>query len=186
MANAKYVTASKPKKGGAIYRAPLGTEIPKDAISALDPDFVSLGYTSEDGVTNSNSPTSEKIKAWGGDVVLDSQTEKTDTFKWTMIEAMNENVLKAVYGDENVAGKFETGISIKANSEEQKECIWVVDMIMKNGALKRIVIPNGKVTAVEDIVYKDGATVGYGTTVSATPDTDGQTHYEYIIEKKAG
>ena len=49
-------------------------------------------------------------------------------------------------------------------------------------ALKRVVLPNAKVTTVGDITYSDGAAVGYETTVSAFPDADGNTHYEYIIK----
>lgn len=55
-------------------------------------------------------------------------------------------------------------------------------MILKN-ALKRIVVPSGSVTEVADIVYKDSEAIGYETTMKATPDSDGQTHYEYIVEK---
>lgn len=181
MSDVKNVTASKPKKGGAVWRAPLGTDIPTTASESLDAAFKSLGYVSEDGVTNSNSATTEKVKAWGGDVVLDSQTEKPDIFKMKLIEAMNVEVLKTVYGDKNVTGDLSSGISIKANSEEQEECIWVVDMILKENALKRVVIPRGKVTAVGDITYKDGQAIGYDTTISAVADGDGQTHYEYIL-----
>ena len=40
--NAAYVTAGKPKVGGAIWRAPVGTPIPSDAKTALNAAFKSL------------------------------------------------------------------------------------------------------------------------------------------------
>lgn len=179
--NAQYVTAGKPKKGGSAFRAPLGTALPTSATEALNEAFQSLGYISEDGLTNANSPTSEKLKAWGGDTVMNYQTEKPDNFKFNMIEALNINVLKSVYGDHNVSGDLTTGIHVKANSDEQKEYCWVFDMILKGSIAKRIVVPCASVTAVEEIVYKDNAPVGYNTTISAVPDQDGDTHHEYMV-----
>lgn len=179
--DAKNVSAAKPKVGGAVWRAPLGTPLPTDARSTLNEAFESLGYISSDGLTNSNSPSSENTTAWGGDTVLTQQTEKPDTFKFTLIEAMNPDALAAVYGDDNVSGTLETGITVKANSDPQPTCAWVVDMVLKDNAKKRVVIPEAAVTEVGDIIYADKSPVGYETTISAVPDDDHNTHYEYLI-----
>ena len=181
MANtATNVTAGKPKIGGAIYRAPIGTTLPTDATTALAAAFVCLGYVSEDGLTNDNTPESENIKAWGGDTVLNVQTGKDDTFGFTLLEVLDVNVLKTVYGDDNVTGTLETGITVKANSKDLTEYVWAIDMVLRNGAVKRITIPNGKVSEVGTITYADGEAVGYETTLQTAADSAGNTHYEYI------
>ena len=184
MSDAKNVSTGKPKVGGAVFRAPLGTALPTDATTELNEAFKGLGYCSEDGMTNANSPESDNKKAWGGDTVLTMQTSKEDSFTFTLIEATNVEVLKSVYGDKNVTGTLDAGIIVKANNEEQEECSWVVDMILKNGILKRVVIPSAKLTELGDISYTDEDAIGYEVTLTATPDSAGNTHYEYI--KKPG
>ena len=141
-----------------------------------------LGYVSEDGLTNSDTRDSESVKAWGGDTVLNVLTSREDTFGFTLIESINVDVLKMVYGDENVTGDLASGIAIKANSNCDTEAAYVIDMILKNNVLKRIVIPDAKVSEVGDIGYKDAEATGYETTLTCMPDNDSNTHYEYIAE----
>lgn len=181
--DASKVSYAKPSVGGAIHRAPIGTALPTDAKTALNAAFLDLGYASDDGVTNATSVSSETVKAWGGAVVLVSRSGKTDTFKFKLIEAMNVNVLQTVYGDENVTGDINTGITVKVSGEDDAEAYaYVVDMILKGGILKRVVIPEATITNIAEVVYKDNGAIGYEITLTAEPDDAGNTHYEYIAK----
>lgn len=185
MANTKNnVSVGKPAIAGSVFRAPSGTTAPTDATTALGSTFAAQGYVSEDGVVNSNTASTETIKAWGGDIVLTPVTEKPDTFAFTLIESLNTEVLKTAYGDDNVSGSLSTGISVQSNVNELPVGVWVIDQVLNGGTvLKRIVIPLGQVTEVGDVTYKDDTAIGYPLTVTAYPDTNGNTHYEYIVTK---
>ena len=177
---ASNVSAAKPKVGGAVYTAATNATLPTSADGALATGWTSLGYLSEDGVTNSNSPNTDTINAWGGDPVLTLYNAKEDTFKFKLLEVLNPDVPKAVYGSTNVSGTLAAGITINVNNKELETKAYVIDMIMRNGALKRIVIPAAQVSAIGDVVYTDSDAVAYEVTISAQADASGNTYYEYI------
>lgn len=183
--NVANVTTGKPKVGGAIYRAPKGTTLPTTATEELNSAFKCLGYVSEDGFVNTNSPEIETIKAWGGEIVLTPITEKADRFAFTLIEATSVDVLKSVYGDDNVSGTLESGITVRANAKEIAESVYVCDMLLKGGVAKRIVAPNASLTELGDISYKDNEAIGYAKTVTCKSGGfgagDDDTHKEYIV-----
>ena len=181
------VSTGKPNIAGSIYRAPLSgsPSIPSDCTTALAAAYKCLGYVSEDGVTNSQANDNEKIKAWGGDVVLTIKKDRTDEFKFVLIESLNDDVLKTVFGDDNVTVADATTtapktISIASNDDDQPACCYVIEMVTQTGNPKRIVITNGKVSEIGDITYKDEEAVGYEVTIAAEKDESGNTHYEYL------
>ena len=185
MSDTMLVTTSKPKIGGAVHRAPLGTKLPTDAVSVLDSTYVNLGYISDSGLTNANSKSYEQTRAWGGDIVDQHVTENNDTFQASFIESNNVEVLKMVFGDNNVTGDLKTGITIVSNAQDAEAYVYVVDMIEKGNVLHRVVLPNAKLTERGDTVYSDGDVTAYDCTLSAMSDELGNTHYEYKKKKEA-
>lgn len=181
--NSANVQIGKPRVAGGVWMGDEGATLPTNAKSAIDDSaFSCIGYCSEDGVTNSDSMTTTDIKAWGGDIVASPLTEKKDTFKWKMIESSNPSVLKLVHGDANVSGIVASGITVQVNATDKVPHAFIIDMQVSKNILKRITIPRGKVTGIGDVVYKNGDAVGYEVTITAFPDTNGNTHYEYIQE----
>lgn len=180
MPTASNVSVGKPAVAGAVFVADVGTTLPTDAVTALDNAFTPLGYVSEDGLTNSMSIDSDEVKAWGGDTVLTLQTGFSDTFGLTLIESLNPDVLKTVFGASNVSGSLSAGLAVNVNSQEPPAKSWVIEMLLRGGIVKRIVIPSASVTERGEITYKDDEAIGYELTLTAVSDSAGNSHYEYL------
>lgn len=174
------VTTGKPNISGAIYTAPIGTDLPTDATSALDAAFVCLGYVSEDGLSNNNELSVEAIKAWGGNIVYRSLTEMNDEFSLALIETENVDVLKTVYGESHVSEDSDGNVSVDVVGEDPVERVWVFELALRGNRAKRIVIPDGAITSRDEISYNDSDAVAYGITISAYPDENSSTHKEYL------
>lgn len=183
------IVAGAPLATGGVSIGPLGTAIPTDATTALVAAYKSAGYIGEDGLTESADRSTEKVKAWGGDVVKVLQTDFSTTYKFTFLETLNSDVLKAVYGDQNVTvtpadatkGTLHT---VKVNADVLPHKVFVFDV--KDGVARiRIVVPDGQITEVGEITYSDGEVIGYEVTVEAYRDsTLGANAIKYLDDGK--
>ncbi|MFE9497266.1 hypothetical protein [Streptomyces collinus] len=173
--NSANVLAGKPLASGGVLVAPVGSTAPTNAATALDAAFKALGYVGEDGLTESAERSTDKVKAWGGDVVKVVQTDYAVTYQFTLIETLNADVLKTVYGASNVtttAATSTTGTlqAVKLNSDTFPRQSFVFEM--KDGDSRiRIYVPQGQVTEVGEVTYSDEDVIGYEVTVEAFRDS---------------
>ena len=180
MNDASNVSFGKPKATGAVFVAPAGTTLPTNATSALDAAFKGLGYVSEDGLVNSVETDTENVNAWGGDLVLVGQTTFMETFMVNLIET-NPEALKVYYGEDNVTVSGEN-ITITQNSAQLPNVSVVFEIVLTGGRIKRIVVPNAQIVDRSgEITYVDGEPIAYPALFQAYPDTDGNSHTEYIV-----
>jgi hypothetical protein len=151
---------------GGAYVAPLGTTLPTDATSALNGAFVELGYINENGVTETQNISTNKIKAWqNGDIVRTVQTQHDLEYKFTPLES-NASVLAQVYPSGQITG------AQRGNAE------WVFNVV--DGVNKiRVVLPNAQITDIGDVNYVNGDAIDYPLTITAYPDASGVKAYIY-------
>ena len=184
MANtAANIVAGVPLATGGILIGDLTSAAPATASDALT-GFAAAGYIGEDGVTESNERSTDRIRAWGGDTVKVVQTEHNVTYQFTFLETLNADVLKAVYGEDNVlttAATASTGtlheVQVNAATLPHKSYVFEV----KDGDAKiRIYVPDGQITEVGEITYSDSEVIGYQVTVEAFSDELGNKAYKFL------
>ena len=173
---------------GGVAAGPIDSTLPTDATTALPVGIVALGLVGDGGITLTRERSTDDIRAWGGQIVRTVQTEFSETATLQFLESDKAEVLKEVYGEDNVTV---TGtapnqtIAIKHNEQELPPRVFVFDM--KDGdKRRRLVLPNAQITATEDITYVHSDIIRYGVTITAYPDEDGNCAYEYIGTPSAG
>lgn len=184
MANtAANIVAGTPLATGGILIGSLTAAAPTTATSTLT-GFSAAGYIGEDGITEGNERSTDRIRAWGGDTVKVVQTEHNVTYQFTFLETLNADVLKAVYGEDNVtttAATATTGtlheVAVNAATLPHKSYVFEV----KDGDAKiRIYVPDGQITEVGEITYSDSEVVGYQVTVEAFANADGKKAIKWL------
>lgn len=151
---------------GVVSSAPLATAAPTAVDSALNVAFNDLGYVSEDGVTESNTQSTEKIRAWQRNaVVREVVTEGETTYQLTLIQT-NTDTLSEYYGLETADIDTDDGSFVTSGGVERPRRSYVIDVIDGDELIRKY-IPDGAVTEVGDQVFQNGAPIGYEVTITA-------------------
>lgn len=169
---------------GTFYRAPLGTALPTTALATLNAAFVDHGWLGEEGITNGVTRDTTKHKSFGGDTVKTTQDNYEETIQVTLLES-KPDVLKTVFGADNVIVTDESGkrhVRVNHTPEMLPRSCFVVRVI--DGQKTRlIVIPEGQVTSVDDIVHVHTDLLAYTITVDTfKPSGSNPAVYELIHE----
>lgn len=163
------VILGKPLSTGGAFVAPVATAAPTNVSTALNAAFKALGFVSEDGLTESTDRSSDKIKAWGGDVVKFTQSDYAATFTFALIQAMDGDVLKLIYGSDNVTitpPTVSTGTLTTITAKSDMLPVQSFAFELKDGTNRvRIYVPKGQITAVEEINYNDTDVVAFAVTL---------------------
>lgn len=184
--NAANASVGKPMSTGGVYVAFADTfdetKLPTDATTPLDASFQNAGFISEDGVTNSTDMSNDQINAWGGVTVIQTDGTKTETFQNAFIET-NLVTLQAIYGKTNVTHDEATKtITVRHNNRSQPNLVLVFEIALTGNKIKRIVVPNAKLSDLDDVQYTDSDAIAYNGTYTALASSliDGDTSREYI------
>ena len=182
------LTGSPITATGGILSAPLTTTRPTDAVTALPAGFVKKGYVGEDGVTKTIDKTDEKIKAWGGSTVKIVRQEHSVSYSWTFLESGNAEVLKAIYGVENVIitpATVDHGAQIEVRETGQmlpRES-WLMEMKDGDTAIREYV-PDGQLAVSGDVQFVHSNVISYTVTLEAFPDANGVKSYTWMDDGK--
>ena len=172
------VAAAKPKVGGGLYWAPLGTALPTDSSTALNAAFKCMGPISEEGVRPSRDTSVEKVKEWDGSTLATLLSEESRAFEVTLYGVHDVDVLKFLFDSVNVvvtaaAGAVGTKLAVTDKGGKPEKGVLVLEMT------HRKVVPVADPTITDEGAYVKGELRSYTVEVEALKDSAGAFSYEY-------
>ena len=175
--NQANVSSAKGVKGGYIFSAPVGTELPTDIETKLDPAFKCLGFISEDGYVETIDEDDDDINDMNGDVMDSANSKRVESAQLTFAE-IKASTLKRQYGDANVTD--ENGlITVKHNADSHDVFSYILELVLKNGRRWRKVVPKGKSSELDDLTIASSELCQRALTMKYLTDEHGNTCYDY-------
>lgn len=150
---------------GTVYVAPKGTALPTNIATPLNAAFKSVGFISEDALTESLAITTERLRAWQRPVGLRTLTTEVEwTFEFGMLET-SPLVLDLYYGgaETSVAtGISTTGILAWPTSTQRAMVIQIED----GDVTTRYAIPVVEIGDRQEVNHSNTEGTTWGVTVN--------------------
>lgn len=172
------VSAAKGVKGGYIFSAPVGTELPTDIETDLNEAFKVLGFISEDGYVESIEEDSNDLVDMNGDLMDSSNSGRVESAEVTLAEIKAET-LKRQYGAENVTDA-DGVITVKHNSNSHGSFSYILELLLKDGRRWRKVVPIGQSSELGELTVASTELCQRPLTIKYLTDEQGNTCYDYI------
>lgn len=150
---------------GTVFVGPKGTALPDDVTTPLNAAFKSVGFISEDALTESLAITTERLRAWQRPVGIRTLTTEVEwTFQFGMLET-SPLVLDLYYGGAETT--VDTGIATTAilawpTSTQRAMVIEIED----GEVLTRYAVPVVEIGEREEINHSNTEGTIWGVTVN--------------------
>lgn len=187
--NSAQTIAPSPRTSGSVLYAPVGTALPTSSYAALNSAFTDLGYIDENGLKQKEERSNTDVYVWSGSLLGTLQDKYGRTMTFKLMQFLNENVLAAGYGHNNVTVTYPTGsqgkeVAVALNANLLDTLSWVFDGYYYTPAgaqaLIRVVVPKGRITQLGDVDVTNKAFTSVEATMKAFPDTSGNHAYLYV------
>lgn len=177
--NTNEVGVGAAKATGAIWIAPKDTTLPTDATTALASAFKLFGFTSDAGVTLSESSSTNSLRAWEGRAeVFNVQTEYTEQVSFAPIQ-INADVAKLTWGDDAVTADGSGNLHIKHHGGTLEPIVIVIETTPRTGIVKRYT-GNAQLTERGESTMDGTQFDGRQLTFNMLADSNGVTMHEYV------
>lgn len=183
----KNVLVGIPDVSGGLWVSDLVSDtsaLPTAETELATAGFTAVGFISEDGITEANERDTDKVKAWGGDTVRILQNEHTITYSFTFLEMGNPEVLKLLFGEDNIVVSGDT-TTIKKNAKVLEHKTFVIEVLDGDKKI-RLVVPDGQITETGERQFSHNAVLQVEVTIEAFSDADGNKGYEYHTQVTSG
>jgi hypothetical protein len=176
---------------GHIYVAPYGSTLPSVSNPAhvtiapdtLDPDYVEIGYTTEDGVAFNDARTVESIRAWQSFYPLRRIVTERDLTMRFALEQWNADTIMFAFGGGEVTDLTTGSYSYEPpDPSTLDDRSLILDWADGNDHF-RLVVARGQVTESDEITLARTSTANLGITFAPSPTSSATSTWFLLTDK---